>query len=45
MASVEIAGGLPEGETADSLVRSLIEIYVTGLQRRDMGGDSRKAVR
>ena len=45
MASVESAGGLPEGETADSLVRSLIEIYVTGLQRMDLGGDSRKAVR
>jgi AcrR family transcriptional regulator len=34
MAAVESSGGLPEGETADSLVRSLIEIYVIGLRQK-----------
>ena len=31
MASVENADRLPDGETASSLVKSLIEIYVGGL--------------
>jgi len=39
MALVESAGRLPEGETARSLVRSLIETYVAGLEsgKRSMG--------
>ena len=38
MASVESSGGLPDDETADSLVRSLIEIYVKGLQDKISDG-------
>ena len=34
MASVESANRLPEGESAESLVESLIEIYVTGLRQK-----------
>lgn len=37
MASVESSGGLPDDETADSLVLSLIEIYVKGLRDKASG--------
>lgn len=38
MASVETAGRLREGETADTLVGSLIEIYLSGLRHRSAAG-------
>ena len=43
MAAVESAGRLPKGVTADSLVRSLIEIYIAGLGRAKPNGNTGKA--